>query len=169
MKHKKNIKLLNRIRKIKNNNKKKFKLKEKIINHLMTNGKKRTSENIFLKCLKYFQKISNKNYKNIIKLGITNATPTFLLKTVTKKKKRKKKETIIPFLPKKKIRISHAIKTIIKETTKQKKNVIKKHYTNLTLEILLSAKKESETIKKKIEIQKEVIQKKKRLSRFRWF
>jgi len=161
MKHKKKyiIKIQNNTQ-LEENNKKKFKLKEKIINHLMTDGKKRTSENIFLKSLKYFQKTCNKNYKNIIQMGVINATPTFLLKTIIKQKKKKKKEILIPFIPKEKIRISHAIKTIIKETAAQKRNIIKKNYTNLTLEILLSAQKESETIKKKLKYKKKFYKKK---------
>jgi len=152
----------------KNYDEQKFKLKGKIINHQIKDGNKRTCEKTFLKCLKSFQKTLTKNYKKIVQLAIINTTPIFLLKKTKKIKKRRKKETIIPFIPKKNIRISYSIKNIVLEALK-KKNFSTKNYKNLAQEIFLSAYKKSETTKKKNETQEQALKRKKQLARFRWF
>lgn len=103
-----------------------------------------------------------------MQLAIINTTPIFLLKKTKKIKKRRKKETIIPFIPKKNIRISYSIKNIVLEALK-KKNFSTKNYKNLAQEIFLSAYKKSETTKKKNETQEQALKRKKQLARFRWF
>ena len=54
-------------------------IKNKLINHLTLNGKKKTSEIILLKSLKFLQKNSNKKSKKLIQLAITTTYPTFKL------------------------------------------------------------------------------------------
>jgi ribosomal protein S7 len=154
--------------KLRNSYEQKFKLKGKIINHQIKNGNKRTCEKTLLQCLKSFQRTSSKNYKTIVQLAVINATPTFLLKEIKKLKKRRKKETVIPFIPKENLRISYSIKNIIGEVLK-KKSFTKKSYKNLAHELLLSASKKSEAIKKKNETQEQAVKRKKQLARFRWF
>jgi ribosomal protein S7 len=148
----------------------KFELKSKIINHNIKNGNKRTCEKTLLKCLKYFQRTSFKNYKKIIQLAIVNTTPIFLLKQIKELKKRRKKKVVIPFIPKKPLRISYSIKNIVLEASNKKNFEQKKsNYKNLAQEILLSASKKSETVKKKNETQEQALKRKKQLARFRWF
>jgi ribosomal protein S7 len=104
----------------------KFKLKGKIINYQIKNGNKRTCEKTLLQCLKSFQKASLKNYKKVVKLAIVNTAPIFLIKEIKKlKKRRKKKEVMIPFIPKKNLRISHSIKNIVIEALKRKSSAKK--------------------------------------------
>jgi ribosomal protein S7 len=154
--------------KIEKNCEQKFKLKDKIINYQIKNGNKRTCEKNFLQCLKSFQKTSTKNYKKIIQLAVVNAAPIFLVKEIKKLKKRRKKEIMIPFIPKQNFRTSYSIKNIVIEALK-KKGSVKKNYQNLTQELLLSAYKKSESIKKKNETQEQALKRKKQLARFRWF
>nr|YP_009495451.1 ribosomal protein S7 [Eunotia naegelii]AWQ64098.1 ribosomal protein S7 [Eunotia naegelii] len=165
---KKQTQALKSVGNLENFYKQKFKLKSKIINHQIKNGNKRTCEKTLLKCLKSFQKTLFKNYKKVVQLAIINTTPIFLLKEIKKLKKRRKKETIIPFIPKKNLRISYSIKNIILEALK-KKSFSVKNYKNLAQEMLLSASKKSETTKKKNEIQEQALKRKKQLARFRWF
>jgi ribosomal protein S7 len=143
-------------------------LKNKIINNLTQSGKKRTCEKMLIQFFKKFQKDAFKNYKNIVKLAIKNATPIFLIKKVRIGKKRKRKEINFPFIPKEKIRISISIKNIVLEILK-KKDFVTKSYKNLAAEFWLTAKKRGEPLKKKVEIQEETLKLKKKLTRFRWF
>jgi ribosomal protein S7 len=144
--------------------KQQIKLKNKIVNYQLKNGNKRTCEKNFIQTLKFFQKVSFKDYKSVIQLAIINKTPIFMLKEI----KKRRKETLIPFLAKEKFRIAHAIKNILKETSKKK--YTKKNYENLTKEILLNADKKNETLmQQKLETQEQVLKQRKQLSRFRWF
>lgn len=153
----------------KKNYEQKFELKGKIINHQINNGNKRTSEKTLLQCVKSFQKTSLKNYKKIIQLAVINTTPVFLLKDIKKLKKRRKNKIVIPFIPKKNLRISYSIKNIILEALKKKSFEIKNSYKSLSQEILLSAYKKSATVKKKNDSQEQALKRKKQLARFRWF
>jgi len=71
--------------------KKKLEIKNKLINHIMVNGNKKTSEKILLKSFKNLQKDSQKQSKKIFQLAIINSTPIFKLHIHKIKKKRKKK------------------------------------------------------------------------------
>jgi ribosomal protein S7 len=148
-----------------NNNKQNNNLKDKLINNLMIGGNKKTCEKIILLNFKLFQKTFFINHRKTIQLAVINTTPPFLIRHLKKLKRKKRKESQIPFLPKKNIRISFAIKNILIDSSK--KNV-SKFYINLTNEIVASAQKKSEAIKKKNEIQEQAI-KQKKLARFRWF
>ena len=69
---------------------KKIELKNKIINHLILNGKKETGEKILLKSFKELQKSSKKQPKKLIKLALIFSTPIFKIYKITIKKKKKK-------------------------------------------------------------------------------
>lgn len=143
-------------------------LKNKMINNLMKNGNKKTCEKIFLKSLKIFQKTTFKSYKQIIKLALKNNTAVFSLKKIKKGKKRRRQTIDVPFIPKKNIRITNSIKTILKEILKKKYN-FKTFYKNLTHEFWLTARKESDILKKKEDIQEQALKTKKQFGRFKWF
>lgn len=49
--------------------KKKIEIKNKLINHLMVNGEKKTSEKILIKSLKELQKDSQKQSKKVNTIG----------------------------------------------------------------------------------------------------
>jgi len=68
----------------------KNRLKNKILNHLLKNGNKKTCEVTLLKCFKTLQKTSNKCHKDIVQLAIINSTPVFRTAILRNKKVRKK-------------------------------------------------------------------------------
>ena len=68
--------------------------KNKIINHLIKNGEKKTSENLIIKSFKELQKNSLKNTKELIKIAVINSIPVFKIHTVGNKKQKKKKEKL---------------------------------------------------------------------------
>jgi len=118
--------------------KKKICIKNKIINHLMNNGKKRTSEKILLNTFKELQKDSKKQSKKLLKLAIILSKPTFKLHVLTQKKRKKKKGKEIPaFISKTRIRVSLAIKNILFIAEKKKNHI----NLNLKNEILMTAQK----------------------------
>ena len=55
----------------------KLKLKKKILNHILKDGKKKTSEKILTRSFKSIQKSQKKSHNDIMKLSIINLTPTF--------------------------------------------------------------------------------------------
>lgn len=69
---------------------KKIEINNKLINHLVVNGKKTKSEKIVLKSLKALQKVSKKSSKKLFQLALIHSTPVFKLNTITQKKKRRK-------------------------------------------------------------------------------
>ena len=70
-------------------------IKQNIYNLIMKNGKKQTSEKLFLKSLKLIQKISKtKNTTHIIKTSIVNSAPLTKIKLVKRNKKRRNKHNI---------------------------------------------------------------------------
>ena len=144
----------------------KIKIKNKIINHLMLNGEKKTSEKILLKSFKELQKSSKKQSKKLIELAIIFSTPVFKVHKITNKKRKKKKIKEIPtIITAKKARISLAIKFIL-NTLKNKKS--SNFYTEFNKEILLNLKSEGSAIQIKNEVQKQVLLKKHFFSYYRW-
>ena len=57
-------------------------IKNKIISHLIINGKKETSEKIVKESLKKIQRESKKQLKKIMQLAIINSTPVFKLQKI---------------------------------------------------------------------------------------
>jgi ribosomal protein S7 len=142
-------------------------IKHKILNHLTTNGKKETCEKTFLKSSKSLQKSLLKNYQELIKIGIINASPTISVKQVKLKKGKKKNVKEYPFILDSRNRISLAIKLIL-DTVKKKENKPLYLYTNLKQEIIANSQNSSNTIKKKDDLQKNTLLKK-QYAYYRWF
>lgn len=137
------------------------KLKSKLYNNLMLNGKKNKCEKLIKNSVKIFQKSNKKNHKTIFKNSIIKLTPIIKLCEIKNKKKRKKKKKIFPYIINKKIRISLGIKELIK-------NIKKPLYLNLFKEIENQLINESETLNSQIETYK-LSMKLKKSTFFRWF
>jgi len=140
---------------------KNMKLKSKIHNNLMLNGKKIKIENILKKSIKIFQKKNKKNHVNVLKKSIIKATPVVKLCEVKNKKRRKKNNKIFPYIINKKVRLSLGIKNIIKKTQKP-------IHLNFHKEIIDQLKNNNESMNNQIENYKMSI-KLKKSSFFRWF
>lgn len=150
--------------------KKKIVINKKLVNHLMINGEKKTSETIFLKSIKKLHKNSKKQPKKILQLAIINSSPIFKLHRISNKKKIKKSKNrkvreIPAFLSNTLTRESMAIKFILSAVKKQKLKIF-----NLKLkeEIILAAKNKSNSIDLKTELQKQVLSKKHFFRYYRW-
>jgi ribosomal protein S7 len=143
-------------------------IKNKIINHLMLNGDKKTSENILFKATKNLQKNCKKQLKQVVKLSILNSIPTFKLHQIKNKKQKKKNKKIkeIPaFIAKQTARASLSIKFIL--ASMKKKNT-KKIYKQLNQEILLTVESKGNAIELKNKLQQQVILKKHFFKYYRW-
>lgn len=146
----------------------KLKLKEKILNHIFKNGKKKTSEKILCKSFKTIQKLQKKSHSEILKLSVINSTPTFRVIKLKSNKRRKKKsiKEIPAFLSTYMFRSSWALKYLIQNS--QKNYGINTFYNRLQNETILSAKHEGTTVKLKNEVQSQALQKKKYFRHYRW-
>jgi ribosomal protein S7 len=144
---------------------KKKHIKNKLINNLLTDGKKNTGERIVLKSLKELQKYSNKQSKKLIQLSIISALPTFKVHKISNKKNKKKKIKEIPsFIHNKNARISLAIKFILNSVEKEKCNF----FTKFKQEIILNSQLKSSSIDLKNELQKQALIKKHYLINYKW-
>lgn len=145
-----------------------MKIKTKLINHLMLNGKKETGEKNLLKSIKELQKNSSKKSNKIFQLALIYSTPVFKLHRIKNKKRRKnqagKFKEIPSFIKNKNARISLAIKFILFTTTKKKEAFYKK----FNKEILLNAKNKGASIQMKNDLQKNVLTKKRYFLYYRW-
>jgi small subunit ribosomal protein S7 len=142
-------------------------LKEKILNHILKNGKKKTSEKMLNKSFKLMQKSQKKSHNEIFKLSIINSTPTFRVIKLKNNKRRKKKsiKEIPAFLSTYMFRSSWALKYLIQTSKKKQSGTF---FDQLKTETLLSAKYEGNTIKLKNEVQDQALQKKKYFRHYRW-
>jgi len=137
-------------------------IKTKLLNHLILKGQKQTSEKESLKCFKLIQKnLSKKNFKEILKLSVVNASPFFQLKKI----KNKKNLLEIPYLLKNKLKVFYGMKNILKNATSQREN---EFYKKLTLKLIKSSILKGSTIKQKKIIHEQAFLKKK-YARYRWF
>jgi len=144
----------------------KVEIKNKIINHLLVDGKKKTSEKSLLKSFKELQKQSTKNSKKLTQLAILLALPIFKVHKIANKKKRNKQVREIPaFILKERARVSLAIKFILASIKKRTPN---KFYIKLKQEILLNSQNKGEAILMKDELQKQVLLKKRFFRYYRW-
>nr|WAK85018.1 ribosomal protein S7 [Amicula sp. isolate GU52X-4 cfCalB7] len=142
-------------------------IKNKLINLLILDGKKKTSEIILLKSFKLLQKNLTKKSKNLIQLALVNTYSIFKLYKFSSKKKKKEIKIIPIFIKNKNTRVSIAIQFILKSSTKKTLNFSKK----LREMILITSQiqNESEAIKIKNKIQKDIILLNKYyLKNFRW-
>lgn len=144
---------------------KKIKLKNKIINHLISNGKKEISEKILLKSFKELQKSSKKQPEKLIKLALIFSTPVFKIYKITNKKRKKKIKEVPTIINTKKARISLAIKFILTTLKTKKSNYF---YIKLHNEIFLTLKNEGSAIQIKNKIQKQALLNKHFFYFYRW-
>jgi len=164
-------------------------IRNKLINHIMINGKKKTSEKILLKSFKEIQKNSKKQSEDLIKLAIIHSTPIFKLHRIInknrKKKKNKKNQTFIiklqkiknknkkkkkvkeipAFITKTISRTSLAIKFILSSIKNKKSNNL---YIKLKQEILTAAQSKGPSIELKNNLQKQILLKKRFFTYYRW-
>lgn len=138
-------------------------IKKVFLNLLMLNGNKKTSEKIVIKSLKKLQKIHNKkNFNDILKMGLINSSPVFLLKNI----KRKRKRTVeFPFLLTPSLRIFYGLKFIIKSCSAKKKDMF---FEKIKTEITNSSQNLGQSVKNKKELHNEAVVKKK-FANYRWF
>ena len=147
-----------KIKKINFKNLKKKNIKTKIINFLMKNGKRNKGEKIIVKTFKELQKYSTKQSKKLLQLSVIASLPT--TKTYKIRNKKNKKKTLIRevpiFIKKKTLKISLAIKFILKAISKKKNNF----FTKFKQEIILNSQFKSTSITFKNELQKQSLIKK---------
>jgi ribosomal protein S7 len=144
---------------------KKLEIKNKLINHIMINGEKKTSEKIVLDCFKELQKKNIKKTNELIKLAVISSTPIFKLHTIKNKKSKKRKVKEIPaFITNTSYRISLAIKFIINSIGRKKESF----YNKLNKEILLNSQQKGEAVQLKNNLQQKALVKKKYLKFYRW-
>lgn len=134
-------------------------LQNKIFNNLMLHGNKSISEKIFRKTIKSCQKISKKNHKKIFKKVISNLISPIKLCKLNQKTKKKSIQFV--YINNKKIRISSAIKTLLKKR-------INRIEQNLIQEMFGILNKDSNILKENQLEQKNSILSKKSAF-FRWF
>lgn len=139
------------------------KLKKKILNLLMINGNKKTSEKLLIKVIKIIQKKNyNKSCKDLIKIGLVNSAPILFLKTV----RRKRKKTVkFPFLLSSSLRVFYGLKFILRSCLSKKKTT---SYITIGTELVNSATNTSFSSKNKKDLHKEGFLNKK-FANYRWF
>lgn len=130
-------------------------VKEKIIKHLLLNGKKQIGEKLLLKTFKELQKNSLKNCKKLLNLAIISCIPVFKLHKLVKRKKISKE--IPAIISNKKVRVSLAIKFIL--LVLKNKNV-KNFYTKFYTEIMVNLKNKGLAIQMNKKAQKQALLKK---------
>lgn len=144
----------------------KITVKNKMINHIMKNGAKKTSEKILLKSFKELQKFTKKQPINLLKLAIISTTPIFKIHKITN---RKRKIQTVKEIPKiifnQKTKISSAIKFIL-TTLKTKKSI--HFYSKLKKELIISAKNKGFAVQTKNKLQNKITVKKNFISYYRW-
>ena len=113
------------------------------------------------------EKVSKKNFQNLVQFGIVNTTSAFKLnEQIMKKGKRKSKKVTPSFIIKDSLRVMTALKFI--KNTVQKKSNSANFYENLANEILASASLKSQSIEQKTKLQTQILLNKRYLSKFKW-
>jgi len=119
----------------------------KLINYFFYEGKKRWSENNLLKISKNLQKNSKKNFRNIIKLTLVFSTSIFKINILQNNKRKKTtKKSTFSLIQKSQVRLSLAIKYLIK-TVCIEKSV--KFYKIFYKKLLFFLKNKNFTVQKK--------------------
>jgi ribosomal protein S7 len=141
-------------------------IKNKILNHLLLDGKKKVSEKILLQSFKELQKLSKKQTLKVIPLAIACSMPVFRINKLLRKRRKKKFTIEVPkIITAKQVKISLAIKSILNSLKNKKLNYF---YTKFYMEILSTAKNEGFVVQTKNEIQKKVLVKKHFFFYYRW-
>jgi len=139
-------------------------MNKKIINELLIHGKKTTSEKVWLKSIKYLNKLNIKNPKKLISRSIINVAPLFKIKQL-KNKKRRLQLKEFPYIVRDKNRISSALKFI---SISSEKKIEAKIHKLLVTELLRVANNSGISINKKKNLYDYAFLKKKYFF-FRWF
>ena len=139
-------------------------MNEKIINQLLLNGKSATSEKIWLKSIKVFDKSFVKDHKKLINRALVNITPLLKVKQL-KQKKRRSQVKEFPYIINNKNRISLALKFFLNKT--KNKNEIRMH-KKLANELLATANNSGVSTNKKRRLYEYAYLKKKYFY-YRWF
>lgn len=142
-----------------NNFLKKKSLKLTILNLLMLNGNKNTSEKLLIKSFKLLQKNTKKDFKLILKSSIKNLSPT----VSTLRVKKRKLVTTVPFFLTKQKRLIYAIKAILSTSAKSSNKQF------LLYQELLQASKNKGNLKSKIKELQSTAFINKNFSNYRWF
>lgn len=129
-------------------------MRKKIINYLMLNGEKKTSEKILLQNCKRLQKSSRKQFKKLMQAFFVLSASVFKIHKTTKKNLKKQNIIEVPnFINNKKARISFSIKFIL-NVLKSKK--LKCFYKEFQKEICLRLNNVELTAEAKVKIQQKV-------------
>ena len=139
-------------------------IKTILLNSLMKNGIKYTSEKLLLKTTKLLQKkLPKKSFEDILKLSVINSSPHVFVKSV---KRRKRESLKVPFLFNNAKKISYSTKFIVKECLLNKS--ANAFHDKIYSEVLKSANFEGQSTKKTEELLKSAFINKK-FSNYRWF
>ena len=141
--------------------------KNRILNTIMIDGKKKTAEKILLKSFKNLQKKSSKKTSNILSFAVKNSTPSFKMNhQKLKKKKRKTLQEIPTFIRNDFFRINLSLKLIVLNS--KKKINSSSFFEKLTEELLNSTNFKSSSVAQKVELQKQILLKKNLFFKYRW-
>ena len=139
-------------------------MNKKIINQLLLNGKTSTSEKIWLKSVKFFDKSFLKNHKKLINRALVNVTLLLKMKQLKQGKKRSQVKEF-PYIVNNKNRISLALKFFLNKK-KSKSEVAM--YKRLTPDLLAAANKSGASPEKRKNLYEYAFLKKKYFY-YRWF
>jgi ribosomal protein S7 len=139
-----------------------MKLKNLLLNHLIVNGNKQTSENLILKSFKIGQKQCFKNHREVFKSAVINSSPIVNLKYVVRGRKQVKE---FPFVLHKHIRTSLAIKLILHTINKNSETSFSSKFN---YEIVSTSKNSSNSVKTRYEIHNNAFLSRK-YANYRWF
>nr|YP_009186111.1 ribosomal protein S7 [Skeletonema marinoi]ALO71443.1 ribosomal protein S7 [Skeletonema marinoi] len=120
-------------------------MNKKIINQLLLKGKRTTSEKIWLKSVKFFYKLFNKNHKEFINRALINVTPLLKVKQLKQKNKRSQLKEF-PYIVNNANRVSSTLKFFLTKTNNKDE---KKMHKKLINELLLATKNTGTNISKK--------------------
>lgn len=133
-------------------------MKKKIVNHLMLNGEKKTSEKILLQNCKKLQKSSKKQFKKLMQIVFVLSASVFKIHKITNKKRKKQNNIEVPnFITNKKTRISFSIKFILNILKNKKFKCFHKEFQK---EIFLRLSNEELIVETRTKIQQKVVLKK---------
>lgn len=133
-------------------------IKSKILNHLLLDGKKKTSEKILLQSFKELQKFSAKQPTELIQLAVVCCTSVFKIhKQIRANRKKKHVREIPTIIISKKARISLAIKFILRSLINKNLNC---SYAKLYTGVFSTVNNEGSAIQIKNEIQTQLLIKK---------
>lgn len=137
---------------------------KKIINQIQLNGQRVTSEKIWLKNIKFFDKSFSKDYKKMINQALVNVAPLLKVKQLKQKKKRLQIKEF-PYIVQNENRVSLALKFFLNRTKKKKEIKMQK---KLIPELLAASNNSGITTTKKRHLYEYAYLKKKYFY-YRWF